>query len=87
MCDFIIDIMKQSLISYMILYLDALFVQLPSVYGLQCWVSNPQFTSTSFTLPVNSRGRDRFLITITLIVRSVGQICLEGPQVLQMTLA
>ncbi len=42
--------------------MDVLFVQLPSVYGLQCRVSDPQFTSNSFTLLVNSRlrGRDRF---------------------------
>ena len=40
--------------------LDALFVQFPSVYGLQCWVSDPKLTSTSFTLPVNSRSSDSF---------------------------
>ncbi len=73
MCD-INDIMNVFMISYMIyiwiirLRLDALFVQLPRVYRLQCWVLDPQFTSNSFTLVVNSRGRDRFLSTLTLIM-------------------
>ena len=69
------------------MYLDALFVQLSRVYGLQCWVSDPQFTSNGFTLLVNSRSRHRFLRTVTPILLSVGQICLQGLQVLQMTLA
>ncbi len=68
------------------MYLDALVVQLPSVYGLQCWVSDPQFTSASFTLLVNRRGRDRFPRTITLILHRVGQIFLQGQQVLKVTL-
>jgi hypothetical protein len=68
------------------MYLDALFVELPCLYGLQYWVSDPQFTSTSFTFLVDRRGRDRFLSTIILIVHSVGQICFEGQQVLQVTL-
>ncbi len=50
------------------MYLDALVVQLPSVYGLQYWVLDPQF-STSFTLLVNRRGTDRFPSTITLILQ------------------
>ncbi len=68
------------------MYLDALFVQLPSIYGLQCWVSDPQFTRASFNLLVNRRGGDRFLSTVTLIFCHVGQICLQGPQILQVTL-
>jgi hypothetical protein len=78
MCDIMYDII--SLCVYDIIhdiYLDALFGQLPSVNGLQCWVSDPQFTSTSFTLLVNSRGRHRFLSTVTLIFCCVGQICLQ----------
>ena len=68
--------------------LDALFVQFPSVYGLQCWVSDSKLTSNSFNLLVNSRSSDGFLCAITLLLlRRVGQIRLQGPQVLQMTLA
>ena len=69
------------------IYLDALLVQFPSIYGLQCWVSDTQFTSTSLTLIVDSRSSHRFLSAITLLLRSVGQICLQGPQILQVTLA
>ena len=69
------------------IYLDALLVQFPSIYGLQCWVSDTQLTSTSLALPINSRSSHRFLSAITLLLRSVGQICLQGLQVLQVTLA
>jgi hypothetical protein len=69
------------------IYLDALLVQFPSIYGLQCWVSDTQLTSTSLALPINSRSSHRFLSAITLLLRSVGQICLQGPQILQVTLA
>ena len=70
------------------IYLDALLVQFPSVYGLQCWVSDSKLTSNSFNLLVNSRSSDGFLCDITLLLlRRVGQIRLQGPQVLQMTLA
>ncbi len=64
-----------------------MLVQFPSVYGLQCWVSDTQFTSTSLTLLVDSRSRHRFLSAIILLLRRVGQIHLQGPQVLQVTLA
>ncbi len=66
--------------------MDALFVQFPSVYGLQCWVSDTQFTSNSITLLLDSRSRHRFLSTIILFLCRVGQICLQCPQVLQVTL-
>ena len=66
--------------------LDALFVQFPSVYGLQCWVLDTQFTSNSLTLLFDSRSRHRFLSAIILFLRRVGQIRLQGPQVLQVTL-
>jgi hypothetical protein len=56
MCDIMYDIINVYDIIHDI-YLDALLGQLPSLNGLQCWVSDPQFTSTSFTLLVNSRGR------------------------------
>ena len=69
------------------IYLDALLVQFPSIYGLQCWVSDTQLTSTSLALPINSRSSHRFLRAITLLLRSVGQICLQGQQILQVTLA
>ena len=69
------------------IYLDALLVQFPSIYGLQCWVSETQFTSNSLTFLVYSRSSHRFLSAITLLLCCVGQICLQGPQVLQMTLA
>ena len=67
--------------------LNALFVQFPSVYGLQCWVSDTQFTSSSLTLLFDSRSRHRFLSAFILFLRRVGQIYLQGPQVLQVTLA
>jgi hypothetical protein len=35
----------------------------------------------------NRRGSSRFLSSITLVLRSVGQICLKRPQALQVTLA
>jgi hypothetical protein len=66
------------------LYLNALLVQLPCLYGLQCWESDPQFTSTRITLLVNRR--DRHLSTITLILRLVCQVCLQGQKVLKVTL-
>ena len=66
--------------------LNALFVQFPSVYGLQCWVSDTQFTSSSLTLLFDSRSRHRFLSAFILFLRRVGQIYLQGPQVLQVTL-
>ena len=70
------------------MYLDALFGQFPSQNGLQCRVSDAQLTSPSFTLPINRRDRNGFLSIITLVLcSSVYQICLQRPQVLQVTLA
>ena len=69
------------------IYLDALLVQFPSIYGLQCWVSDTQLTSTSLALLINCRSSHRFLSAILLLLRSVGQICFQGPQILQVTLA
>jgi hypothetical protein len=74
------DITKKVMITYIRgNYLDALSVQFPSVYGLQCWVKDTKLTSTSFTLLVNRSTSHRlgFLSTITLVFRSVGQICFQ----------
>ena len=70
------------------MYLDALFGRFPSQNGLQCRVSDAQLTSPSFTLPINRRDSNGFLSIITLVLcSSVYQICLQRPQVLQVTLA
>ena len=54
---------------------------------MQCWVSDPQLTSTRFTLLIDRRGRNRFPGVVTLVLFSVSQICLQRSKVLQVTLA
>jgi hypothetical protein len=69
------------------MYLDALFGQFPSQNGLQCRVSDAQLASPSFTLPINRRDSRRFLSNLTLVLcSSVYHVCLQRPQVLQVTL-
>ena len=70
------------------MYLDSLSGQFPSQNGLQCLVSDAKLTRPSFTLPINRRDSHRFLSNLTLVLcSSVYQICLQRPQVLQVTLA
>ena len=70
------------------MYLHALFGQFPCQNGLQCRVSDAELTRPSFTLLINRRDSHRFLSNLTLVLCSrVYQICLQRPQVLQVTLA
>jgi hypothetical protein len=45
-------------------YLDALFVQLPCIYGLPCWVLYPQFTRNSFILFAEEDATDSSALSV-----------------------